>query len=138
VGDIGAAIQEYADSQGCSVVRDFVGHGIGRQFHMEPSIPHYGTRGRGLKLKAGMVFTIEPMINLGDWRCRVLDDGWTAKTVDGCLSAQFEHTLAVTRDGCEILTRRAEPLVNSEDKPWALLGRLSGPPQTPESASAEA
>lgn len=128
VGDIGAAIQEYAESKGCSVVRDFVGHGIGRQFHMEPSVPHYGTAGRGLKLKAGMVFTIEPMINLGDWRCQILDDGWTAKTVDGRLSAQFEHTLAVTREGCEVLTRRAEPLVHSEDKPWALLGRLSGPP----------
>lgn len=124
LSNIGAAIQEYAESKGCSVVRDFVGHGIGRRFHMEPSVPHYGKPGRGPRLKAGMVFTIEPMINLGDWRCQVLDDGWTAVTVDGKLSAQFEHTIAVTRDGCEVLTRRPEVLVGSEDQSWSELGPL--------------
>ena len=121
LGDIGAAIQEHAEAQGCSVVRDFVGHGIGRTFHTEPSVPHYGKRGQGARMRPGMVFTIEPMINLGDWRCKILEDGWTAITVDGCLSAQFEHTVAVTRDGCEVLTRRAEPLVGSEDLPWVKL-----------------
>jgi methionyl aminopeptidase len=124
LSNIGAAIQEYAESKGCSVVRDFVGHGIGKGFHLEPSVPHFGSRGRGVKLKSGMVFTIEPMINLGDWRCRVLDDDWTAVTVDGKLSAQFEHTIVVTRDGCEVLTRRDAILVGSEDQDWAELGPL--------------
>ena len=125
VGDIGAAIQEYAESVGCSVVRDFVGHGIGTQFHMEPSIPHYGKKGRGVRLKAGMVFTIEPMINIGDWRCQILDDGWTAVTSDNSLSAQFEHTLVVTRDGCEVLTRREGVLKGSEDLEWSKVGPIS-------------
>jgi methionyl aminopeptidase len=124
IEDIGAAIQEYAESRGCSVVRDFVGHGIGREFHMPPQIPHYGTRGKGKRLKAGMVFTIEPMINIGDFRMRVLEDDWTAVTVDGSLSAQFEHTVVVTKTGCEVLTARDEILANSEDKPWAKLGSL--------------
>lgn len=104
VGDIGAAIQEYAEGQGFSVVRDFVGHGVGKIFHTEPSIPHYGVRGRGLRLKTGMVFTIEPMINVGTWEATTLSDGWTAVTKDGALSAQFEHTVAVTDDGVDILT----------------------------------
>lgn len=104
VGDIGAAIQEYAESQGYSVVRDFVGHGVGRQFHTAPQIPHYGERGKGEKLRPGMVFTIEPMINEGTWEVKVLADGWTAVTADGKLSAQFEHTVAVTETGVEILT----------------------------------
>ncbi|MFS8741450.1 type I methionyl aminopeptidase [Synechococcus sp. O70.2] len=104
VGDIGAAIQEYAESQGYSVVRDFVGHGVGRQFHTAPQIPHYGERGKGEKLRPGMVFTIEPMINEGTWEVRVLSDGWTVVTADGKLSAQFEHTVAVTETGVEILT----------------------------------
>jgi methionyl aminopeptidase len=104
VGDIGAAIQEYAEGQGFSVVRDFVGHGVGKIFHTEPSIPHYGIRGRGLRLKTGMVFTIEPMINIGTWEATTLSDGWTAVTKDGSLSAQFEHTVAVTDDGVDILT----------------------------------
>jgi methionyl aminopeptidase len=104
VGDIGAAIQEYAEANGFSVVRDFVGHGISHIFHTAPQIPHYGTRGKGKKLKPGMVFTIEPMINEGTWEAIVLDDGWTAITKDGKLSAQFEHTIAVTEDGVEILT----------------------------------
>jgi methionyl aminopeptidase len=104
IGDIGAAIQEYAEANGFSVVRDFVGHGISHIFHTAPQIPHYGTRGKGKKLKPGMVFTIEPMINEGTWEAVVLDDGWTAITKDGKLSAQFEHTIAVTEDGVEILT----------------------------------
>ena len=104
IGDIGAAIQEYAEKHGYSVVRDFVGHGVSHIFHTAPQIPHYGTRGKGKKLKSGMVFTIEPMINEGTWEAVVLDDGWTAITKDGKLSAQFEHTIAVTQDGVDILT----------------------------------
>jgi methionyl aminopeptidase len=125
LGDIGAAIQEYAEAQGCSVVRDYVGHGIGRQFHTAPQVPHYGTRGAGKRIKAGMVFTIEPMINLGDYACEVLADGWTVLTRDRSLSAQFEHTILVTQDGCEVLTSRSRALRNSEDKPWSKLGPLS-------------
>jgi methionyl aminopeptidase len=125
LGDIGAAIQEYAESQGCSVVRDYVGHGIGRVFHCAPQVPHYGTRGAGKRIKAGMVFTIEPMINLGDYRCEQLDDNWTVLTKDRSLSAQFEHTLVVTQTGCEVLTSRKAQLKHSEDKPWAVLGPLS-------------
>ncbi|PSO76317.1 MAG: type I methionyl aminopeptidase [Cyanobacteria bacterium QH_3_48_40] len=105
IGDIGAAIQEYAEANGFSVVRDFVGHGINRVFHTAPQIPHYGKQGKGKRLRSGMVFTIEPMINEGTWEAQVLDDGWTAITKDGKLSAQFEHTIAVNGDGVEILTR---------------------------------
>lgn len=105
IGDIGAAIQEYAEVQGFSVVRDFVGHGISNIFHTAPDIPHYGTRGKGKRLRPGMVFTIEPMINAGTWEVEVLSDGWTAVTRDRRLSAQFEHTLAVTETGVEILTQ---------------------------------
>lgn len=104
IGDIGAAIQEYAESFGFSVVRDFVGHGISNIFHTAPDIPHYGIRGRGKKLRTGMVFTIEPMINEGTHEAEMLGDGWTAVTSDRLLSAQFEHTIAVTEDGVEILT----------------------------------
>ncbi|MBE9051451.1 type I methionyl aminopeptidase [Nostocales cyanobacterium LEGE 11386] len=104
IGDIGAAIQEYAEAQGFSVVRDFVGHGISNIFHTAPDIPHYGTRGKGKRLRPGMVFTIEPMINEGTYEVEVLNDGWTAVTRDRLLSAQCEHTLAVTEDGVEILT----------------------------------
>ncbi|MET0284830.1 MAG: type I methionyl aminopeptidase [Polyangiales bacterium] len=125
LGDIGAAIQEYAEGQGCSVVRDYVGHGIGRQFHTAPQVPHYGTRGAGKRVKAGMVFTIEPMINLGRYECEQLEDGWTVLTADRSLSAQFEHTIVVTQTGCEVLTSRKVPLKGSEDKPWAALGPLS-------------
>ena len=114
IGDIGAAIQEFAESQGCSVVREFVGHGIGRRFHEPPSVPHYGKRNAGLRLKAGMVFTIEPMINVGEHHVEILADKWTAVTRDGSLSAQFEHMLVVTKSGCEVLTRRDQVLVNSE------------------------
>ncbi|MEM1033616.1 MAG: type I methionyl aminopeptidase [Myxococcota bacterium] len=114
LGDIGAAIQEFAEAQGCSVVRDFVGHGIGRKFHEEPQVAHYGRRNSGMRLKAGMVFTIEPMVNLGSHEVEVLDDDWTALTKDRSLSAQFEHTIVVTKRGCEILTKRPHALANSE------------------------
>ncbi len=104
VGDIGYAIQSYAEGQGCSVVREFVGHGVGVDFHEAPQIPHYGKPGIGVRLVPGMVFTIEPMINLGKKELVVLDDGWTAVTKDGSLSAQFEQTLMVTDSGVESLT----------------------------------
>jgi len=103
-GDIGAAIQEYAEAERCSVVRDFCGHGLGRLFHDEPNILHYGRRGEGIVLKAGMFFTIEPMINLGRPHVKILADGWTAVTRDRSLSAQFEHAIGVTETGCEIFT----------------------------------
>ena len=106
VGDIGAAIQAYAEAQGFSVVRDFVGHGISQIFHTAPQIPHFGKAGKGKRLRPGMVFTIEPMINEGTWEAVLQEDGWTAKTKDGKLSAQFEHTIAVTEDGVDILTLR--------------------------------
>jgi methionyl aminopeptidase len=104
VGDIGAAIQEYAESNGFSVVRDMVGHGVGRVFHTEPQIPHFGQRGTGVKLRPGMVFTIEPMLNEGTYQLKFLSDRWTVITKDKKLSAQFEHTIAVTEDGYEVLT----------------------------------
>ncbi len=104
IGDIGWAIQQYAEGQGCSVVREFVGHGVGFDFHEPPQIPHYGRRGEGLRLIPGMVFTIEPMINLGKRYLTILDDNWTAVTQDGSLSAQFEQTILVTETGCESLT----------------------------------
>ena len=103
-GDIGYAIQSFVEPRGYSVVRQFSGHGIGRLFHTAPAILHYGRPGTGERLLPGMTFTIEPMINLGDWRCHVLKDGWTAVTVDGSLSAQFEHTVLVTETGVEVLT----------------------------------
>ena len=104
VGDIGWAIQQYAEGQGCSVVREFVGHGVGVEFHEPPQIPHYGRKGEGIQLVPGMVFTIEPMINLGKKDLQVLDDEWTAVTLDGSLSAQFEQTILVTETGFESLT----------------------------------
>jgi methionyl aminopeptidase len=104
-GDIGAVIQTFAEGERCSVVRDFCGHGLGRLFHDEPNILHYGRPGEGVELKAGMFFTVEPMINLGRPQVKVLNDGWTAVTRDRALSAQFEHTVGVTHDGCEIFTR---------------------------------
>lgn len=105
MGDIGAAILEVAAQGGCSVVRDFCGHGIGRRMHMEPEVPHFGTQGRGLRLRAGMVFTIEPMVNLGKAEVVFEPDGWRVRTADGSLSAQFEHTVLVTEQGAEVLTR---------------------------------
>jgi methionyl aminopeptidase len=104
LGDIGAAIEELARAQGCSVVRDFGGHGIGKKMHGPPLVMHVGPRGQGPKLKAGMAITIEPMVNLGRAEVKLLDDGWTVVTADGSLSAQFEHTVVVTRDGCEVTT----------------------------------
>jgi len=103
-GDIGAAIQEFAESERCSVVRDFCGHGLGKLFHDEPNILHYGRRGEGIALKAGMFFTIEPMINLGRPHVKILADGWTAVTRDRSMSAQFEHSIGVTETGYEIFT----------------------------------
>lgn len=115
IGDLGAVIQDYALAHGCSVVRDFVGHGVGRVFHTDPQVPHYGRRGNGLRLKSGMIFTIEPMINLGTWEIDVdPGDKWTVRTKDRRLSAQFEHTVVVTKTGCEVLTKRTRPLANSE------------------------
>jgi methionyl aminopeptidase len=104
VGDIGWAIQTYAENQGCSVVRDFVGHGVGFEFHESPQIPHFGQKGQGIRLIPGMVFTIEPMINLGNKELKILADNWTAVTRDGSLSAQFEQTILVTQSGYESLT----------------------------------
>ncbi len=105
VGDIGAAVQEMCEPEGYGIVRDFVGHGIGKSMHEDPQVPNFGRRGKGTKLKAGMVLAIEPMINAGGADVKVLNDGWTAVTVDGSLSAHFEHTVAVTKDGPLVLTR---------------------------------
>ncbi len=105
LGDIGHAIQVYAQGEGCSVVREYCGHGIGRVFHEEPQVLHYGKPGQGELLVPGMVFTIEPMINLGKRETRLLPDGWTVLTRDRSLSAQWEHTIAVTEDGYDVLTR---------------------------------
>jgi methionyl aminopeptidase len=104
IGNIGAAIQSYAESERCSVVRDFCGHGVGRVFHDRPNILHYGEPGEGVPLEPGMIFTIEPMINLGRPQVKLLSDGWTAVTRDRSLSAQFEHTVGVTEEGCEVFT----------------------------------
>ena len=110
-GDIGHAIQSYAEGvERCSVVRDFCGHGVGKVFHALPNIVHYGKAGHGIVLKPGMFFTIEPMINLGGYGVKVLGDGWTAVTRDRSLSAQFEHTVAVTQDGVEVFTRSPKGL----------------------------
>jgi len=104
IGDIGWAIQKYAEGEGCSVVREFVGHGVGFEFHEPPEVPHYGLRGKGIVLVPGMVFTIEPMINLGRRNILILEDNWTVVTEDGSLSAQFEQTLVVTENGYKSLT----------------------------------
>ena len=104
IGDIGWHIQTYAEAQGCSVVREFVGHGVGFGFHEAPQVPHFGSKGAGIGLIPGMVFTIEPMINLGKKELRILEDNWTAVTQDGMLSAQFEQTVLVTKNGVESLT----------------------------------
>jgi len=110
LGDVGAAIQEHAETNHYSVVRDYCGHGIGQVYHEEPQVLHYGERHEGLELKEGMCFTIEPMINLGDYQTKLLNDGWTVVTKDGRLSAQWEHTIAVTSSGYEILTLRSEEM----------------------------
>ena len=105
LGDIGSTIQNHVEANGFSVVQDFCGHGIGQTFHKEPNILHYGKKGTGEKVKAGMIFTIEPMINLGNYETKTLNDGWTAVTKDKSLSAQFEHTIGVTKEGYEIFTQ---------------------------------
>ena len=105
LGDIGHIIQTHVEAQGFSVVKDFCGHGIGKAFHQEPNVLHYGKKGSGEKIKAGMIFTIEPMINLGNFETKTLNDGWTAVTKDKSLSAQFEHTIGVTSNGYEIFTQ---------------------------------
>ncbi len=105
LGDIGSTIQNHVEANGFSVVQDFCGHGIGQDFHKEPNILHYGKKSTGEKIHAGMIFTIEPMINLGNFETKTLNDGWTAVTKDKSLSAQFEHTIGVTRDGYEIFTQ---------------------------------
>jgi len=110
LGDIGSVIQNEVEAEGFSVVRDFCGHGIGKLFHEKPNILHYGKFGTGEKLKEGMIFTIEPMINAGDFETKTLNDGWTAVTKDKSLSAQFEHTVGITKDGYEIFTLSSKKL----------------------------
>ncbi|MEM9733951.1 MAG: type I methionyl aminopeptidase [Pseudomonadota bacterium] len=118
MGAIGAAIQELAESQRCSVVRDFCGHGLGRLFHDAPNVLHYGRPDEGVEMRPGMMFTVEPMINLGKHHVKILKDGWTAVTRDRSLSAQFEHSVGVTEDGCEIFTTSPKGL----HKPAQLMG----------------
>ncbi len=105
LGDIGSVIQSHVEAKGFSVVQDFCGHGIGKKFHQEPSILHFGKKGTGEKIKTGMIFTIEPMINLGNYETKILNDGWTAVTKDKSLSAQFEHTVGITKDSYEVFTK---------------------------------
>ena len=121
LGDVGHAIQSHVEPLGYSVVRDFVGHGVGRHFHEEPQVPHYGTPGRGTRLRAGLTFTIEPMINAGVPEIEILADGWTALTADRSLSAQYEHTLEVTEDGVRVLT------VQNDEGRWEPPGRWTPP-----------
>ena len=111
LGDIGSAIEKHARKNGCSVVHEYCGHGIGRKMHEEPQVLNFGRPGRGMRLREGMTFTIEPMVNLGGRRTYTRDDGWTVVTADGKLSAQFEHTVAVTADGVEVLTLRSDEQV---------------------------
>lgn len=106
LGDIGHAIQTFVEGEGYSVVRDYTGHGIGRTIHEEPQILHFGNPGRGVRLREGMVITIEPMVNEGTWHSKVDKNGWTARTMDGKLCAQYEHTIAITKDGPIILTEQ--------------------------------
>ncbi|WP_246938598.1 type I methionyl aminopeptidase [Bacillus pinisoli] len=106
IGDIGHAIQTYVEAEGFSVVRDFIGHGIGPTIHEDPQVPHFGLPHKGLRLKEGMVITIEPMVNIGEWHSKMDSNGWTARTVDGSLSAQYEHTIAITKKGPLLLTEQ--------------------------------
>ena len=117
LGDIGYEIQSYVENKGFSVVRDFCGHGIGKIFHEPPNVLHYGKKGEGLKLKEGMIFTVEPMINEGEYNTKLLKDGWTAVTRDKMLSAQFEHTVGVTNAGFEIFTKSKKKY---EQPPYSL------------------
>jgi len=117
LGDIGEAIQTYVEKKGFSVVKDYCGHGIGKLFHEPPNILHYGKKGEGIKLKTGMVFTVEPMINMGTYNTKLLKDGWTAVTKDKSLSAQFEHTVGVTETGFEIFTKSKK---NYDQPPYSI------------------
>ncbi|NEW66138.1 type I methionyl aminopeptidase [Carnobacteriaceae bacterium zg-84] len=108
IGDIGHAIQTYVESHGYGVVRDFIGHGVGPTIHEGPAVPHYGEKGKGLRLKEGMTITIEPMVNTGTWQMKMDDNGWTARTKDGGLSCQYEHTLAIMKEGPKLLTQQPE------------------------------
>jgi methionyl aminopeptidase len=121
LGDIGAAVQQHAEARGYSVVREYVGHGIGRRMHEDPQIPNYGKPGQGPKIKAGYVFAVEPMINLGTHHTKVLADGWTVVTLDGKPSAHSEHTIAITEAGPEVLTR-----VGLGERPEVLSGLGAG------------
>lgn len=115
IGDIGHAIQTYVEAQGYSVVKDFVGHGIGPTIHEEPAVYHYGVAHKGLRLKEGMTITVEPMVNLGGWESEMVGNGWTAVTADGSLSCQFEHTFAITKDG-PFITTLQDHLTHDGDK----------------------
>ena len=117
LGDLGEAIQTHVEKNGFSVVRDFCGHGIGKTFHLPPNILHYGKKGEGIKLETGMIFTVEPMINEGVYNTKLLKDGWTAVTKDKTLSAQFEHTVGVTKEGFEIFTKSKK---NYEQPPYQI------------------
>ncbi len=108
IGDIGHAIESYVEGEGYGVVRDFIGHGIGPTIHEDPMVPHYGEAGKGLRLREGMVITIEPMVNIGDWQMKMDPNGWTAYTRDGSLSCQYEHSLAITKEGPRLLTSQGE------------------------------
>lgn len=108
IGDIGHAIQTYVEGENLAVVRDFIGHGVGPTIHEEPAVPHYGEAGKGLRLKEGMVITIEPMVNTGTWKMKMDPNGWTAYTLDGGLSCQYEHTIAITKEGPVLLTSQGE------------------------------
>ena len=110
IGEVSAAVQEVGDRHGVGIVREYVGHGIGRQMHEEPQISNVGESGRGMKLKTGMAVCIEPMFNLGGWETAVDADGWTVRTLDGSLSAHFEHTVAITRDGVKVMTLSEKPV----------------------------
>lgn len=113
LGDVGAAIQQVAEAEGFSVVREYVGHGIGRSLHEQPNVPNYGTPGEGRRLEAGLVLAIEPMVNIGTHETRLLSDKWTVVTADGSLSAHFEHTIAVTPNGPDVLTRRSSEVTGN-------------------------
>ena len=116
IGDIGACIQEYVeDEHGFSVIRDFIGHGIGKEMHEDPQVPHYGKAGRGPRIQVGMVFTIEPMIAIGDWHMQIDDNGWTARTVDGSRVSQFEHQLIIHEDGPEVITDQSKYKLTNSD-----------------------
>ena len=105
IGDIGSAVEEYVKPYGYSVVREYTGHGVGMELHEDPSVPNYGTPGRGARICIGMVLAIEPMVNTGTWKIRSMPDKWTVKTADGSLSAHYEHTVALTEDGAICLTK---------------------------------